>query len=458
VKFRGGAVWPYMVLSVALLGAITFGWYQTRMANQLALDAENKYMSAFHKLKWTSENIEERTAQILATSDPRMQESLLADLRVFSAQAVEHMSVLPLMTLNTPRITHFLNTLRKTSDEMHYSLASGQTLTEQEWARLAELRTQAVHFEDELSSMLGLVGNNMVRWRDTVRVTGMAQDGTATTPITKSMMAINEALSAPPGEGGALAPEKGPMAPPKIDLGPRVDEETAAKAAIRFVDLPLVEPPVLTATTDPDDAAHELSLYFFDAVKANGTPQNFGVSVHGGHVIFMIDGRAVKERLLTPEQLVERARTMLAKRGYEDLQFISSVDNAGTFIMDWVPIQNGMAIHTEIIKISLAMDDGELVGFNARNHWVNRHERNYGQPTLSSDEAKQRIAPRLSVFEKPTLSVVANRLNQEKLVWLVKAQMDEIRYHVFIDANTGAEVTVQRISGGDPAPPLNQMN
>jgi len=455
MKFKGGAVWPYMLLSVALLGAISFGWYQTRMANQLALEAENKYLSAFHKLKWTSENIEEQTARIMATNDSRMQESLLADLRVFSAQAVEHMSVLPLMTLNTPRITNFLNTLRKTSDEMHYSLTMGDPLTDQEWAQLAELRTQAVHFEAELSSMLGLVGNNHIRWRDTVRVTGMAQDGAATTPITKSVMALNEALSAPPGEEGALSPKQGPMAPPKMDLGSRVDEQTAAQAATRFVDLPLQGVPVLTATTDPDDEAHELSLYFFDAVKVNGTPQNFGVSVHGGHVIFMIDGREVKERRLTREQLIEQARAMLAKRGYNDVQFVSAIDNAGTFIMDWVPIQNGMAIHTEIIKISLAMDDGELVGFNARNHWVNRHERNYGQPGLSSDEAKQRIAPRLSVIDEPILAVVANRLNNEKLVWLVKAQMEEIRYHVFIDANTGAEVSVQRIDGGDPAPPLN---
>jgi len=456
MKFKGGAVWPYMVLSIALLGAISFGWYQTRMANQLALDAENKYLSAFHKLKWTSENIEERTARIMATNDSRMQESLLADLRVFSAQAVEHMSVLPLMTLNTPQITSFLNTLRKTSDEMHYSLTMGDPLTEEEWSKLAALRTQAVHFEDQLSSLLGLVGNNHIRWRDTVRVTGMAQDGAATTPITKAVMALNDALSAPPGEGGALAPQQGPMAPPKMDLGPRVDEQAAAQAAQRFVDLPLTGPPILTATTDPDDETHELALYFLDATKANGTPQNFGISVHGGHVIFMIDGREVKQRRLTKDQLVERARTMLANRGYPDLRFLSAIDNAGTLVMDWAPMQNGIAIHTEIIKISLAMDDGELVGFNARNHWVNRHERKYGQPTLSSAEAKQRIAPRLSVVDEPTLAVIANRMNNEKLVWLVKAQMEEIRYHIFIDANTGAEVSVTRVSGGDPAPPLNQ--
>lgn len=194
-----GQVWPYLLLSVALLGALGFGWVQTRQKNQLALDNENKYMSAFHKLKWTSENIEERTARLMATNDPRLQESLLADLRVFSAQAVEHMSILPMLTMNTPRITNFLNTLRRRSDELHDQINQGSALAAQDWSDLAELRKQAVFFEAELANLLGLVGNNMIRWRDTVRVTSPAETGAAETPITKSIMQMESALAAPPG-------------------------------------------------------------------------------------------------------------------------------------------------------------------------------------------------------------------------------------------------------------------
>jgi len=238
-----GVVWPYLLLSAALIGALGFGWYQTRLNRQYALEIENKYMSAFHKLKWTSENIEERFANLMATNNPRLQESLLADLRVFSAQAVEHMAVLPLLTVDTPRIQQFLNTLRERSDEYHYKLSQGELLTEADWQQLAELRKQAVVFEEQLSNVLGLVGNNVIRWRDTVRATSPMQSGMAETPITKSVLELDEALAAPPGEENALAAGDvtGPLKRPRTDPGPRVDEATAREAVKQLLGEPLQE-------------------------------------------------------------------------------------------------------------------------------------------------------------------------------------------------------------------------
>lgn len=455
MRSQRGQVWPYLLLSVALLGALGFGWFQTRQKNQLALDTENKYMSAFHKLKWTSENIEERTARLLATNDPRLQESLLADLRVFSAQAVEHMSTLPMLTMNTPRITNFLNTLRWRSDELHEKINQGTPLAAQDWSELAELRKQAVFFEAELSNLLGLVGNNMIRWRDTVRVTSPAESGAGETPITKSIMQMEKALAAPPGEENALAPGVSPLARPKIDPGVPVSPDQAATAITRFTEIPLKEAPKLTGRTEPPDKTQSFSLYFFDATKANGTPMNFGVSVHGGHVIFMVDGRPIRERRFNQDQLIDRARAMLNRWGYPGAEFISAAENGGTLMMDFAPSHDGVAVHTEMIKVSMAMDNAELLGFDARNYWVNRKKRGTATAALSAEAARARLAPRLQVEQAPRLAVVADRRGREQLVWEIRAGLDDQHYMIFIDANTGDEVNLLRLTG-DPAPPLNE--
>ncbi|HYF90739.1 MAG TPA: PepSY1/2 domain-containing protein [Symbiobacteriaceae bacterium] len=456
MRTQRGVVWPYLLLGVALVGALSFGWYQTRLKNQLALDAENKYMSAFHKLKWTSENIEDRTARLMATNDPQLQESLLADLRVYSAQAVEHMAVLPLLTTNTPRIESFLNTLREQSDLMHNRINQGQALSPDDWTRLTDMRKQSVFFESELGNMLGLVGNGMIRWRDTVRVTGPTQSGTATTPITKSVAQLETALTPPPGEEQTLSPEAGPLARPRTDPGPRVDAAAAVLAVKKFVDMPLKSEPVVTGTSDPTDEAHTFSLYFVNAVKQNNTPLNFGISVHGGHVIYMLDGRPVSEKRFTVPQLVERARQMLEKRGYHALEYISSAENDGTLIMDFAPMEQGAAVMVDNIKIMLAMDNGELVGFDAKNYWINRHSRkDLGKPQLNAGAARGRLAPRLKAEGQPRLALIADRRSRERLVWEFAGAIDQERFRVFVDANTGAEVDVQRITG-DPSPPLNK--
>lgn len=456
MRSERGVVWPYLLLSVALLGAMGFGWYQTNQKNQLALDAENKYMSAFHKLKWTSENIEERSARLMATNDRQLQESLLADLRVYSAQAVEHMSVLPFITMETPRITHFLNTLRTKTDEYHYKLASGGFLTEEEWAQLMELRQQAVFFEDELSEVLGLVGNGMVPWRDTVRATSPAQNAQKETPITQSVLHLEAHLKAPPGEEKAMDPNAGPMARPRTDPGPRVDEATARAAVTRWLPTPLEGELVMTGLSDPEDRLGEFSLYYFQGKKAStDLVLNFGVSLHGGHVIYALDGRPVKEKNLTEKDLVPRAREWLKRWGYPEVRFLSAAENAGTLIMDFAPIKNGVTVHVDRIKVMAAMDNGELVGFDARSYWTNRHERNLGQPKLSAAEALQRLSPRLTVETEPYLGVVADRMGQERLVWTVRGRIDKQLYEVYVDAQSGQEVNILRLMG-DPAPPLNE--
>lgn len=446
-----GVVWPYLLLSVALLGALGFGWVQTRQKNQLALQAENKYMAAFHRLKWTSENIEERTARLMATNDLALQQSLLADIRVFSAQAVENMSGLPLANMNTPKITNFLNTLRERSDEYHYKLNLGTPLSPQEWDSLAELRKQAVYFENELANLAGLVGSNMIRWRDTARVTGPAQSGKAVTPITRSVLQMDGGLPVTPGEEAALAPGRGPLARPKSDLGPKVGPAEAAAAILRFIDEPLKAEPKLTGQPDPNDRTGMLTLYFFDAQKANGTPLSFGVSTYGGHIVFMIDGRPVRDRQFTREQLVDRARQMLRRWGYATADFVSAMENDGTQVMAFAPRENGVTAETDLVKVSLAMDNAELVGFDARNYWVNRHERTATAPRLSAAEAKTRLSPRLLVQGDPTLTIVADRRGSERLTWKFVGQFVDQWYHVYVDALNGQEVNVLRIAGKPPA-------
>lgn len=454
MKRNRTVVWPYLLLSVALLGALSFGWYQTKQRNQLALHAENSYMAAFHKLKWNSENIEDRTARLMATSDPELQESLLADLRVYSAQAVENMSRLPITTVNMPRITNFLNTLRQTSDEFHYKLSEGGSLGETEWTRLTEMRQQSVFFEDELANLLGLIGNNMIKWGATAKVTSPTEKPGATTPITKSVEQIDKALQAPPGEQHALSPQNDHLAPPRTDPGAPVDVPTAVAAIKRFIDMPLKAEPQLTGESDPKDEGM-FSMYFFNAEKANGTPLNFGVSVHGGHVVFQIDGRPVRERNFSEQQLIDKARQMLRKWGYPDVEFVSAAENTGTLMMDFAPRVQGVSILTELIKVSLAMDNAEVVAFDSRNFWVNRYARTFEQPKVSASVARTKLAPRLKTDGDPDLSIVGDRLNRERLAWEFTAHHEDQRYLVYIDAMTGKEINVIRLVG-DPAPPLNE--
>lgn len=447
---RRAPVWPYALLSVALVGAFAFGAWQMRLKNQLALQNENTYMQAFHKLKWTSENLEDLTTKLLASNSPHMQQALLADLRVLSAQAVDHMAALPLLTVNIERTQNYLNTLRRTATTLHDKVSEGEKLTEQEWAQLAELRKQSAYFESQMGDMLGLVGGGNIRWADTVRATHPQSSGRGATPITRSVELLEQNWQPPPGEEGALDPRKSLLKPPPRDLGPRIDEARAVQAVKEFFPDELAEEPHVHGRQDPQDEAHKFSLYYVAAKKKNGTPLDVGVSIHGGHVVFVVDGRMVKEAKFQQADLVPKGKTLLERLQYPPMEFISGVRNNNTMILTYAPVDpNGVVLLTDLVRMTFAQDNGEVLGFDATSYWQFYHERKLQQPALSEAEARAKASPRLQV-ERARLALIANRQHEETLAWELDGRTDDQRYTVYINAQTGREENIRRLQGEPP--------
>jgi spore germination protein len=448
-----GPIWPYALLSVALIAALLFGLWQTRQKNELALQEENKYMQAFHKLKWTSENLERLTTTLLVTNTPRMQQTLLSDIRVMTNHAVEHMAFLPLLTVNMERTQNFLNTLRKTADDLQYQLGEGEPITEPQWARMAELRKQAVYFEEQMSELLRLVAGGNIRWAATVRVTSPQSSGNGTTPITRAVALLEKNWQAPPGEEGAENPGNAPLKPPPRDIGPRVTEAQAKEAVTKFFPEQLAGDPVITGKQDPSNRLKQFSLYFLSARKKNGTPLDIGVSIHGGHVIYVLDGRPVKEANFRLEDLIPRGQALLQKENYPPVSFISAVRNQNTMILTYAPVDpqlGGVVLLTDLIRVTYSLDNAEILGFDAVPYWQNHRNRDMRDPTLSDDQARALASPRLEV-RKSRLALIANRRHQEVLVWELDGTVNGERFLVYINAHDGREESIRRIEG-EPAP------
>ena len=67
------------------------------------------------------------------------------------------------------------------------------------------------------------------------------------------------------------------------------------------------------------------------------------------------------------------------------------------------------------------MDNGEILGFDARGFIVNHHERNLGEPVLSEQECQEKLSPMLSVVDS-ALAVIPTNSVDEKLCWEFKCK------------------------------------
>jgi spore germination protein len=438
------AVWTLAILCVL---AVWFGTVRAGQVGQLSIEAENKYMAAFHRLKWAAEGIEERLAKLQVATDRQLQLLYLADLRVLSAQAVEQMTTLPLLTVSLPEVTNFLQHLQAGTEQYHARLAGGEPLDLAANQRLADLHRKAARLEWELADLGQVLSTNLIRWSVAVAETDPGVQKAPPSPIVRVLQEIDLAMR----DTNPLPTIEGEKLQPKTSLGAPISPDRARDIARAFADQPLAAEPTLVKSGAPG----AIPIYYFSLRKATGDSLSLGITEAGGHLIFAMNGRPVGERREDSGRLEQEARFMLRRWGYGETRLISRIKNAGALVMDFAPVQDGVVLLPDRLQVTLAMDNSELLQLDTKAYWVNHRPREIGAPHVTREEAAQRGGARLR-REGETLPVlIADRLGRERLAWEVTGRKGDQLMKVYIDATTGEEVDVVRFAG-DPFPPLQE--
>lgn len=434
--------WPVVVLGVALVAALAWGYNQNRARAQLAIRSENAYQQAFQRLEQAVVNMEESLSTALVARSVPLQRRTLGDLRVFSSTAVESLAGLPFLHVKLERTQKFLNDVSEVSEAGLVQLDRNQPLTPEQKARLRELHQQARFLNGELAKLSGLLASGRIRWADTERMTMASADGGGVTPILQGISGIEAGLRPPPGEETATQPQPGPHEKPKSDLGPRIGQDQALAIAARFADLPPATRPQLSGRADG-----ALPVFLVSYTKTSGVPVTIAVTEQGGHVLQMLDGREVTQIKLGREQVVAKARQFLEKNGFPSLletEYDEYGDAGGVAVVTFVPIQDGVALFPQRLKVRVARDNGEIVGFDGRDYWVYRRDRTLQRPKITADQAAEHLEPGVTV-EDVQLGVVQADRDREVLAYRLRARLDDLRYDIYVDATTGEEVRVDRV-------------
>jgi len=96
-------------------------------------------------------------------------------------------------------------------------------------------------------------------------------------------------------------------------------------------------------------------------------------------------------------------------------------------------------MYPDQIKVKVALDNGEILGVDARQYLMSHHRRTLPEPAISAAEAEERLRPELSV-QRVQLALIPDLAGTgEILTYEFLAHMGEETYLVYINAETGAE-------------------
>ncbi|GAB6099188.1 germination protein YpeB [Halanaerocella petrolearia] len=172
------------------------------------------------------------------------------------------------------------------------------------------------------------------------------------------------------------------------------------------------------------------------------------VSKHGGQVIWLLNQRGVGEKKVNLETARDKAADFLEQNGYENMLASSTKKFNKTLIASFIPVQNGVLLNPDAVTVEIALDNGEITGFNGIDYALNHKKRSSEklQPKLSLEEAKKRVSKNLQLTKKPRL-VLSDIRGEEKLCYEFVGEVEKKgqTFSVKINAMDGKEEVIKNI-------------
>ena len=126
---------------------------------------------------------------------------------------------------------------------------------------------------------------------------------------------------------------------------------------------------------------------------------NVTVSQSGGYAVYMRKNRTVGDGVLSYGQALEKARRYLDNLGFTD--FIESYyfTDEGICVINFAYLDGETVCYTDLIKVGVAMDNGEIMLYEAAGYITNHTERAFETPAHSVEEAAAVLSDRLNITE-----------------------------------------------------------
>lgn len=163
------------------------------------------------------------------------------------------------------------------------------------------------------------------------------------------------------------------------------------------------------------------------------------VTKQGGYLLYLADGRTPGGQTLSLSSAKEAARGMLDTLGYHDMESSYHEISGGVCVFNFAAFQNGVVCYTDLIKVGVALDTGDVVQLDARGYLMNHHQRTLPAPSVTAQQAAALLSPALTA-QSHRLALIPSAGQQERLCYeFLCTGRPERQVLVYLNAATGAE-------------------
>lgn len=396
----------------------------SELSRQLNADAERSLSTLEACMSSINTNL---TKGLYANTTP-MLSSMAISLTRDAASAKNSLSALPLSDTQLDNMLKFLSQVGAFVSTLDRKLSLGESITSEERNQLKQLIDVSQKLLSELDTITQGVEDGSVSFK---------QAGSTLQKSTDQSMQIGSAF----GDAEQTLTDyptliyDGPFSDHILNQSPKtlegksdISKEKALEIASDFIG---IDKSTLRFDSETNGVI-ETYNFFVDSI-------NISVCKKGGAVLYLLGSSNAGESVITPEQAVENAKNFLSAKGYENMKESYYSTQDGICTVNFAYENEGVICYPDLIKLSVSLETGNIISFDARGYIMNHTDRPPVQSKISADEAKMSVSDYLTVMSS-RLAVIPTDYKTEKTAYEFHCKTpDEQEVLVYIDVLTAKE-------------------
>lgn len=431
----------YSIAIIIVCVLVLMGVYIYKKQTDYRQAMENEYNMAFFELVDGMQSVETLLAKSLISNSPESSSETLMEIWKDANLSHVYLSQIPINNNEISKASKFLNQVSDYTYSLSRQTIRGESLSQEQLDNLEMLYEYSKELEITLNQLSTDLTNGRIKWGELTKKGGFAFAQQVSNMSKDSFANIEQNLEEYAGliYDGAFS-EHMTSAEKKGLTGEEIDENTATQKAKEFLKNYEIENIKCTGSSDGDIPSYNFEV----TIKNNKNKMYIDITKKGGHVIFMDLNKDVKEEKISQEQANNIGLEFLKERGYPQMKETYFLNEGGILTINYAYIQDDVVIYSDLVKLKIALDDGQIVGLEERGYLNSHHERTIPEAKISMEQAKEKINKNLEILSEGR-AIIPTEWKTEVYCYEFKGKVKDREFLVYINAETGKEENILMI-------------
>ena len=419
-----------MLIIIILLGIIFY-----KKQHEYITASENQYNMKLSELVNYMQNVESYLAKSLITSSSIHGADTLTNLWREANLAQTYLAMLPIESQELANTQKFLNQVSDYSYALSRKNIKNEDLSDEDLKNLNDLHEYSLQLKNTLNQLSEDINSGNISWSELTKKGNIAFAQQVSNTSLDMFKNLEDNFHQYSGliYDGAYS-EHLINGAKKALTGENIDEDMARQKVESFIGLDKIKETQNLGLSENAD----IPGFNFSIITKDDNNINISISQKGGHIIRMNSNRNVQEEKISQDEANKRGKDFLNSKGYPNMKETYYLKQEGIVTINYAYQQNGVIMYPDLIKVKVALDNGEILGIETTNYLNSHTERNISNIKISKEEAKEKLNKNLDI-KTEGLAVIPTKWQTEILCYEFKGRVKDTDFLVYINCLTGEE-------------------